>query len=94
VPSLDSTRSERSTGGPAIVDRIVAAYAEVLGDESLGEDADFFAAGGNSLLAVELSARLVADAGIDVPLAFLFMYPTPSELAAVVQSQESGAPAG
>ncbi|WP_460746330.1 condensation domain-containing protein, partial [Nocardia goodfellowii] len=68
--------------------RIVAeVFAEVLGVERVGLDDDFFALGGNSLVATRVSARLGAVLDSRVPVRTLFEAPTVTALAAALDSQ-------
>ncbi|WP_137723938.1 non-ribosomal peptide synthetase [Prescottella subtropica] len=74
-----------------IVGRLVA---EVLAVDTVGRDADFFALGGNSLLAVRLAARLRRALGVDLDVRDIFARPTVETLARVVAGRDShGLPA-
>ncbi|MEU8901536.1 amino acid adenylation domain-containing protein, partial [Nocardia sp. NPDC048505] len=76
-----ATRAYRAPATAA--ERTVAAtFAEVLGLDRVGADDNFFALGGNSLLATRVSARLGAAAEARVPVRLLFTAPTVAELAA------------
>ncbi|MCM6775975.1 amino acid adenylation domain-containing protein [Nocardia sp. CDC141] len=80
------TREFRAPATP--VEEIVAEiFGEVLGIERVGADDDFFALGGNSLVATQVVARLGAAIGARVPVRALFETPTVAELAATVESQ-------
>ncbi|MVU79076.1 amino acid adenylation domain-containing protein [Nocardia sp. ET3-3] len=79
APSF-SAREFRAPATP--VEEIVAGvFAEVLGVERVGADDDFFALGGNSLIATAVVARLGAAVGGRVPVRVLFEATTVSELA-------------
>ncbi|MGW5288169.1 amino acid adenylation domain-containing protein, partial [Rhodococcus pyridinivorans] len=72
------------------IEEIVAnVFSDVLGVERVGLDDDFFALGGNSLIATQVSSRLGAALDAPVPVRALFEAPTVGALAARVE-QDSG----
>jgi acyl carrier protein len=71
-------------------DIVSAIYRQVLLDDSLDADSDFFEAGGDSLAAFQISARLGEIVGAEIPVALIFAYPTPADLASVVEAVEVG----
>lgn len=60
---------------------------------SVGVDDDFFLAGGQSLLAAQLAARLSAQLGVDMPLSVFFQLTTVAGQAAWIDRARSGRPA-
>ncbi|MCO1578415.1 phosphopantetheine-binding protein [Crossiella sp. SN42] len=63
---------------------IAAIYRETLGDATLDTGSDFFEAGGDSLAAFQITARIQESLGAEVPVALVFAYPSPADLASVV----------
>jgi amino acid adenylation domain-containing protein len=57
--------------------------------EPVHEDTDFFAAGGHSMFAVALLARIQSRTGVCLPIRSLLGAPTPSQLSLVVQNELS-----
>ncbi|MET9028532.1 amino acid adenylation domain-containing protein [Nocardia sp. NPDC004168] len=70
---------------------LCAAFAEVLGVESVGADDGFFELGGNSLLATKVVAH-VRETGIDLPVQLMFGDATPAAIAA--RLDDAGATSG
>ncbi|MFI2234615.1 amino acid adenylation domain-containing protein, partial [Nocardia testacea] len=69
------------------IEEIVAGvFAEVLGIERVGADDDFFALGGNSLIATQVAARLGAALDTTVPVRMLFEASTVAALAAAAET--------
>lgn len=56
-------------------------FAQVLGCEHVGAEGDFFALGGDSLLATQAASRLTGALGHRIPPSMLFESPSPAELA-------------
>ena len=66
-------------------ERLVAAlWRELLGVSAVDVHDDFFALGGQSLLATRLAHRLGEETGAHVPLRLIFDHPTVAELAAAL----------
>ena len=65
-------------------------FAEVLGLERVGLDDDFFALGGDSLIATRVSARLQLALGREVPVRYLFDASTVGDLAEYLHRHRGG----
>ncbi|WP_327412331.1 phosphopantetheine-binding protein [Streptomyces sp. NBC_01233] len=79
-----STMNATKVDAAALPELIASFYRETLGDESLDTSSDFFEAGGDSLSAFQITARLREAIGIEVAVALVFTYPSPEDLATVV----------
>ncbi|MEV0332853.1 amino acid adenylation domain-containing protein [Nocardia sp. NPDC050717] len=92
LPAPD-LRSGRFRAPVTPTERTVAdTFAELLGVPRVGLDDDFFALGGNSLIATRIAARLGAALDTRIPVRMVFDAPTVAELAAAVRT--AAAPPG
>jgi amino acid adenylation domain-containing protein len=93
-PVLDAGRpvAGLSEAGPATAGRIAAeVLAPLLAVDELPADADFFAAGGDSLLAIRSVAAVIGMFGVEVSIADFLEDPTARHLAALVGEQQEAA---
>ena len=75
----------RSAAPRSATEAVVASVWEaVLGVPSVGVDDDFFAVGGHSLAAAQITARLRDAFDVDLPVGAVFEHPTVAELALAV----------
>nr|WP_281262404.1 type I polyketide synthase [Allonocardiopsis opalescens] len=86
-PAAEPPRPPRpeEPGAGELLARVVAELAETLGHDDAGEivpDRSFEQHGVDSMAALELSGRLTAALGRDVPITDVFDHPSPAELAA------------
>ncbi|MDF3303420.1 amino acid adenylation domain-containing protein [Rhodococcus sp. T2V] len=75
----------------AVEEMVAGVFADVLGSARIGAGHNFFDAGGDSLSATAVTARLSATFGVDVPVRVLFENPTPALLARWLGAPASGA---
>ena len=54
----------------------------------MGRYDNFFALGGDSLLATQVIARLIKEFGFDIPILTIFQYPTLSGLAGAISQNQ------
>ncbi|MDT5333282.1 MAG: hypothetical protein QOF31_4579, partial [Mycobacterium sp.] len=69
---------------------VAEVFAEVLGLDRAGLDDDFFALGGDSLIATRVSARLQLALGREVPVRYLFDASTVGDLAEYLHRHRGG----
>ncbi|MFH1058253.1 MAG: acyltransferase domain-containing protein, partial [Pseudomonadota bacterium] len=79
-------------GPPEALATILTAWREVFGLPGIGQDDDFFALGGDSLLAVRIAGRLSEGLGCKVGVAQILAALTPAGLAAALDAGGSAAP--
>jgi thioesterase domain-containing protein/acyl carrier protein len=69
--------------------RLAVIWADVLGAEPLSLDENFFDAGGHSLLAMRVIARIESEFGVTLPVSTLFHSPTIGDLARTLAASHS-----
>ncbi|MEU7144554.1 amino acid adenylation domain-containing protein [Nocardia sp. NPDC046473] len=87
-PVFASAEGYRAPTTPTEV-ALCAAFATVLGMESVGADDGFFELGGNSLLATKVVAQVRAN-GLDLPVQLMFGEATPAAIAARLDGSGAG----
>lgn len=70
----------------ATVELLVGIFRDVLGLDAPTADCDFYEAGGDSLTAFQITGRLQEALGVEIPVSLVFAYPTPADLAEVVDA--------
>ncbi|MFE1878428.1 acyl carrier protein [Streptomyces diastatochromogenes] len=73
------------------LDLLVGIFRDVLALADLTADTDFYEAGGDSLTAFQITGRLQEALGVDLPVSLVFAYPTPRDLAEVVDTDYGAA---
>ncbi|MGQ4659062.1 amino acid adenylation domain-containing protein [Lysobacter sp. F6437] len=84
--------SEPAPVNDRLIAQLAGVWCELVGRDSVEPDDDFFALGGNSLLAVQMFHRANQLTGVNLPLATLFTAPTLRTLAAAYR--KAGASSG
>ncbi|GAA3945071.1 non-ribosomal peptide synthetase [Actinoplanes auranticolor] len=69
-----------------VEERIAGIFADLLGAEA-GRSGDFFARGGNSILAIRLTAAVQSAFDVNLPIRAVFERPTVTGLAAAVEAE-------
>nr|WP_241032185.1 non-ribosomal peptide synthetase [Rhodococcus pseudokoreensis] len=94
VAALEARDDDDAVAAPprtAAEEMVAGVFADVLGSARIGAGHNFFDAGGDSLSATAVTARLSATFGVDVPVRVLFENPTPASLARWLDAPASGA---
>ncbi|WP_306365015.1 non-ribosomal peptide synthase/polyketide synthase [Nocardia sp. CC227C] len=87
LPEPRRTAAEYTAPASPVEVTVARVLGEVLGHERVGRDDDFFALGGNSLVATQVSARLAAELGCRIGLRELFSATTVAALAALIEQR-------
>jgi amino acid adenylation domain-containing protein len=77
---------KRSADADVVEAKLIDMWKEVLNRKDIGIDTNFFEAGGHSLKATQIIARINKELGVSIDLAAFFLYQTPEELALFVKS--------
>lgn len=83
------TTAKTSESLTPLQESLTKLWRELLEDETLTVDDDFFENGGHSLRAVRLMATLKKDLGVHLPLSALISCPTPRSMAEIIESKNT-----
>ncbi|MDI9917419.1 non-ribosomal peptide synthetase [Rhodococcus sp. IEGM 1379] len=89
-PDFDAGRAVFREPGEATESAVAAAFAAELGTSRVGADDNFFALGGNSLMAAGVAARLRESIFADVPVQWVLTHSTPESLAHRIATSGAG----
>ncbi len=92
-PDFDSAATEYREPATESERTVAAIFADLLGHDRIGADDNFFARGGNSLIATRALARIGAALGITVDVRDFFDNPTPAGLATLASGDAHAAEA-
>ncbi|MFI0776429.1 non-ribosomal peptide synthase/polyketide synthase [Streptomyces sp. NPDC021212] len=94
APGADgfATGAERIAPRTEAEHTVARVWAEVLGVEEAGAEDNFFALGGDSILAIRVASRLRTAFGTDVSPRSLFTHATVADLAAALSAPDGAAP--
>lgn len=87
---MTAIQSTRTDAAGDTTELLVGIFRDALAMADLDENSDFYESGGDSLTAFQVTARLEEELGVEVPVALVFAYPTPADLAAVVEADLIG----
>ncbi|HEV2889869.1 MAG TPA: phosphopantetheine-binding protein [Frankiaceae bacterium] len=84
------TETDRTPPPSPLATVVASVVGGVLGVDPPPPDAHFFALGGDSLAALEVTALLQEDLGVEVPLELIFDFPVLADLAGELASLTGG----
>nr|QEO73558.1 AMP-dependent synthetase and ligase [uncultured bacterium] len=83
---VDVVAGRGESGGDPVIRTVTRVWAEVLGVPGVGPEDDFFALGGDSLLAVRALSRIYSALGVALPAKALFDAPVAAAFADAVRA--------
>ncbi|MBV4490806.1 non-ribosomal peptide synthetase [Pseudomonas oryzicola] len=86
VPDYSAQGSNQRAAQSEREHQLLALWQEVLGEQAIAMDDNFFAIGGHSLLAAQLVARIRQTLKLELPLRSLFEAPTIGQLAILLDN--------
>ncbi|WP_181860937.1 type I polyketide synthase [Streptomyces diacarni] len=85
APAAGGAARSGADGAPASThERLAKLWSDALGIDDIGMDDDFFALGGNSLVGVQLAARVRREFDTELPIATLIENPTVRAIAGII----------
>jgi len=81
APVDAGARAEYVAPATKMQENITSIFGEVLNIDKVGIDDNFFDLGGHSLAGIRVTARILERLALELPLKYLFQYPTPAGLA-------------
>ncbi|MEV0101255.1 amino acid adenylation domain-containing protein [Nocardia sp. NPDC050789] len=90
LPEPELRQGEYRAPSSPLEETVAAAFAEAIGLDRVGVDDDFFAIGGNSLLATGIVAKLRELTGAEVLVSWFFTEPTVAGLSARIAAALEG----
>ncbi|MGP4023221.1 amino acid adenylation domain-containing protein, partial [Actinomadura sp. 3N407] len=90
-PTITPATAYRAPSGET-EEAVAAVFADLLGVDRVGADDDFFALGGNSLIAMRVVSRVRRVLDTELPVRALFEAPTAASLAALLRGGAGGEP--
>ncbi|PJJ04981.1 amino acid adenylation domain-containing protein [Streptomyces sp. 2333.5] len=85
---MSDTKPRESVGEPdELLSSLIKEWESILKIRGLSVESNFFASGGNSLLAAQLLQTVESSTGVRVSLAELFDHPTPDTLAGFIRKR-------
>jgi acyl carrier protein len=71
---------------------IAALFSDTIKVDDIAPDDNFFEVGGNSMLALQMMAKLEAESGVTISLLDVVRAATPRELASLIEQRTTASP--